>query len=298
MASRGQKPSYEGRSLHAPGMMRHGPYPGLGPSGHRQLEPLHHPENKLAHQAGEIERLVEENQQLAASQGGLRHELLSAQQELQRLKAHLRSIQTESDIQIRVLLDKIGKMEGTIRVGETVKKEFQQAHVEAQSLVVTRQELTSQIQQASQELQKARDDIKKLPEMHAELDKLRQEHKMLRATFEYEKGRNMEQVEQMQAMEKHLMDMAREMEKLRAEVANTEKRSHVPPPHVPAPYGSGGGYMKSDPLYPPLQGSGHYDGGYGSRSNIPMGIGAPPLPLPGGTHPNSGGWGGGYDVQR
>lgn len=44
-------------------------------------------------------------------------------------------------------------------------------------------------------------------------------------TFEYEKGINIEQVEQLQAMEKNLIGMARELEKLRAEVLNAENRA-------------------------------------------------------------------------
>jgi hypothetical protein len=45
------------------------------------------------------------------------------------------------------------------------------------------------------------------------------------ATFEYEKGINMEQVEQLIAMEKNLIGMAREVEMLRAEVLNAENRA-------------------------------------------------------------------------
>lgn len=45
------------------------------------------------------------------------------------------------------------------------------------------------------------------------------------ATFEHEKGMNIEQVEQLQAMEKNLIGMARELEKLRAEVLNAENRA-------------------------------------------------------------------------
>lgn len=45
-------------------------------------------------------------------------------------------------------------------------------------------------------------------------------------TFQYEKSLNIEQVEQMQAMEKNLIAMAREVEKLRVEVFNAENRVH------------------------------------------------------------------------
>lgn len=48
---------------------------------------------------------------------------------------------------------------------------------------------------------------------------------MQRVAFEYEKGSNIDQVERMHAMERNLISMAREVEKLRAEVLNAEKRA-------------------------------------------------------------------------
>ncbi|ONI27659.1 hypothetical protein PRUPE_1G098700 [Prunus persica] len=222
--------SFERRPIQSPGMMRHGPLPGLGPPpGHRPFEALPRPElleNKIAYQAAEIKQLTGDNHRLAATHVDLRQDLLAAEEELQRLKAHMRSIQTESDIQMRGLLDKIAKREADIEAGEGVKKELQKAHMEAQTLVAARQELTIQIRKATEELQKARLDVEKLPGLHAELDSLRREHHRLRSTFEYEKGLNIEEVEQMKAMEKNLIGMAREVERLRDEVSNAEKRAH------------------------------------------------------------------------
>lgn len=172
-------PALEGRAVQAAGMMRHGPFP----AGQRPLDPLPHLdllENKIAAQAAEMEQLAGDNHRLAAAQVALREDLVAAQQEAQRLKAHIRSIQTESDIQIRVLLDKIAKMETDIRAGENVKTDLKQAHMEAQSLVKAREELATQIQQASQELQKVRAEVKSLPDLHDELDTLRHELKRLR----------------------------------------------------------------------------------------------------------------------
>lgn len=44
--------------------------------------------------------------------------------------------------------------------------------------------------------------------------------------FEYEKSKNIELVEEMKAKEKNLIDMAREVEMLRAEILNTEKKTN------------------------------------------------------------------------
>ncbi|CAK9140291.1 unnamed protein product [Ilex paraguariensis] len=265
MDARGRiPPAYEGRSVQAPGMMRHGTIP----AGRRTMEPLHPEilENKLAVQTAEIERLAGDNHKLAATHVALRQDLVAAQQEIQRLRAHMRSIETESDIQIRVLLDKTAKMEVDIRAAESVKKELQQANIEAKSLVKARQELTAQIQLATQDLDHVCTDIKNLPEMHAELDSLRQEHQRLRTTFEYEKGFNIEKVQQMQVMEKDLVAMAREVEKLRAEVFNAEKRAH-------APNFYGGPYMNPNPLYAhPMHGSGAYVDSYGRPHTVGEGM--------------------------
>ncbi|KAL6325824.1 hypothetical protein AAG906_026653 [Vitis piasezkii] len=297
MAARGHRqPSFEGRAAQAPGMMRHGPFPGSGHTvGHRSLETAPHPdiaENKMLAQVAEIERLAGDNHRLAATHGALRQELVAAQHEISRIKAQIRSIETESDIQIRVLMERIAKMEGDIRAGEHVKKELQQAHIEAQSLVTARQELTTQVQQATQELQKANADVKRLPELHAELDSMGQEHQRLRSTFEYEKGLNVDQVREMQEMEKNLVVMAREVEKLRAEVLNAEKRAHAPNPYS-------GSYP--EPSYPPpTQGSGAYIDSYG-RPHAQMIAGTPSAGMiPYGSvaiPPASSGaaWGGAYD---
>ncbi|KAI4344346.1 hypothetical protein L6164_011581 [Bauhinia variegata] len=263
MAARGRiPPKFEGRSTQAPGVMRHGPFHDLSPaSGLRLLEPLPPQllENKIAVQAEEVKRLAGDNHRLASTHVALREELIASHQEVQKLKKHIRSNQTESDIQVRVLLDKIAKMEVDIRAGDSLKKELQQARIEVQSLVAARQELSGQIQKASQELQKAHSDVKSLPDLQAVLDSLVPEHQRLRATFEHEKNKNIEFVEQMKATEKNLIGMAREVELLRAKNSNAEKRVHAPDLYGAAiPFDNGG--------------TGTYVDAYG-RAQGPTGIG-------------------------
>lgn len=272
MASRGHG-LYEGRSIQAPGMMRHGPVPGaLGPAAHHPLEHLPLPElleNKMASQAAEIEKLLMENRRLAATNEGMRQEIGANQQEAQRIKSHIGSIRTEADIQVRGLVEKIRKMEDDIRAGEMVKEELQQAHKEAKSLIITRQELSSEIQVLTEELQKTSGGGKRFPELLAELDVLRQEHQKLRGAFEREKGSNMEQVQQMRDMEKNLISLAREVEKLRSDVSSAEKGERVANPY-PGSYGNPG------PLYPSAgQGMGYGHGHGGGYLNAAFGHGSP-----------------------
>ncbi|XWS16936.1 hypothetical protein CRYUN_Cryun33cG0024700 [Craigia yunnanensis] len=323
MASRKIRSAHDGRSIQAPSVMRHGPLAGSGYAAYGawdSLPPAELIENKVASQAAEIERLAGDNHRLAATHVALREDLIATRREAQKLKEHIKSIQSESDIQIRVLQGKVAKMEADIRVGDSVKKELQQAHIEAQNLVKARQELIAQIQQASQELLKTRADVKSLPELHAELEGLSKEHQRLQVTFQYEKGSNIEQVEQMQAMEKDLIGMAREVEKLHAEVLSAEECMVILPSYRDGGYVSWhsgcffpfcvflfplltlalmlcslapigpvtyvGGYMNPDPSYiPPFQGGSTYFDGYG-RPVMQMGLGPAEGKIPYGNSAN------------
>ncbi|CAI9099550.1 OLC1v1036392C2 [Oldenlandia corymbosa var. corymbosa] len=194
-------------------------------SGHRSMDHSDRLEDRLAVRALDIKQLSEDNRRLSATHLALNQDVVAAQQEVKKLTDHIRSMQAETDIQIRILLDKIAKMEVDIRAGENVRKELQQNLTEARSLALARKELINQIQQGCQELEKTRANIKKLPEMQAELDSLRKEHDKLRTTFEYEKGKNMEKVEKMRVTERDLVSMAAEVDRLRAEVFSAEQRA-------------------------------------------------------------------------
>lgn len=247
MASRGYlSSSFHGKPAQAPGMMRHGPFPGYSSSGHRPLDPINPAEilqNKVAIQEAEMDRLSLENRRLASTHVILRQELVASQHELQQIRAHVGSIHNESEIEIKGLLEKIAKAEADIHASEEVGKELQKAHLEGQSLLTERQKLTTDIQHMTEALQKANADIKNLPEMRVELEGLRQEHKKLRLAFEYEKNLNKEQVDQMRGMEKNLLTMANEVEKLRAEILKIEKTTQVPNQY-------GGTYGTAAPVYP------------------------------------------------
>lgn len=171
-------PVYEGHSMPAAGMASY----GLLPAAHHSMDPLPPEilENKLVSQAAEIEQLVADNHTLAHTHVTLRHDLSAVHEEIEKLKAHIRSIQTERDIQIRVILDKMAKKEGDIQASDSIKKDLQQSLDVAQKLVATNQELNVKIKHGTEELEKARLEFKKLPEVQAELEKLQQEHQWLR----------------------------------------------------------------------------------------------------------------------
>ncbi|KAJ7522012.1 hypothetical protein O6H91_19G078600 [Diphasiastrum complanatum] len=239
-------------------------------------------EHKLNSQHHEIQRLAAENQRLAATHVALRQELALAQQEVQRLQQALGGIQAEKEAQIRNLLDTQSKMEADLQGLETLKAELHQARADATKLNALRQDLSGQIQALTQDLQRARSEVQQIPSLQIENDNLRQELQRARTAFDYEKKAISEQVEQRQAMEKNLVSMAREVEKLRAELTNAEKRARLAG-------NPGGGYSSAEVG---LSGLSKYRDGYGLHE-MAVGVdnGAPYGAGPAST------WGS-YDVPR
>ncbi|KAI5069418.1 hypothetical protein GOP47_0015719 [Adiantum capillus-veneris] len=281
MAGRGRLPPalLAGRGpIPGPEALRVGP--GMRPIGPgMDVPPGLIMEEKIATQHQEIQRLLTENQRLAATHVALRQELAATQQEVQRLQQGLRNIQAEKEAQFRGIAEKSSRMEQELRALEPLKMDLQRAQADAQKLLLTRQELTSQVQQLTQDMQRARTDAQQVPAMKAEIDGLRQEIQRARTAFEFEKNANAELLEQRTAMEKNLVSMAREVEKLRAELTNAEKK--VRGGGYGGSYGSEGGYGSYADGYGvsqlnsgPVSGAG--TGADATGPGVPYGAGAGP----------------------
>jgi chromosome segregation ATPase len=182
MAHRGH---LDGLTGQAPALMRHGSFAAGSLSSRSPLQSsstLEMLENKLAMQTTEVEKLITENQRLASSHVVLRQDIVDTEKEMQMIRTHLGEVQTETDLQIRDLLERIRLMEVDIHSGNVVNKELHQMHMEAKRLITERQMLTLEIEDVTKELQKlsASGDNKSLPELLSELDRLRKEHHNLR----------------------------------------------------------------------------------------------------------------------
>ncbi|CAB4274634.1 unnamed protein product [Prunus armeniaca] len=309
-----------GPGIHPP----HGAYPPFD-----MLPPPQVMEQKLAAQHVEMERLVTENQRLAATHGTLRQELAGAQHELQILHAQIGAIKSEREQQMRGLVDKIAKMEAELKSAEPVKLELQQAGAEAQNLVVSRQELIAKVQQLSQDLQRAHTDVQQIPALVSQLDSLRQEYQHCRATYDYEKKLYNDHLESLQVMEKNYVTMAREVEKLRAELlnnSNVDRRTGAPYYGTPGnneneatghtigqnAYEDSYGVPQGRAPFPPPAAAAGGGGGGATAAGTPPLVGAQPGPPgrtvydaprgPGYDAPRGPGYdasgGSGYDAQR
>ncbi|KAJ3675292.1 hypothetical protein LUZ60_004334 [Juncus effusus] len=211
-------------SLQSPGLLQHGPYS----TSHHPSNPLpppvshHHP--NLSSQLSEAQTLETENRRLAHSHASMRQQIVDSQKESDSIQSHLQMVCTEIDAKMRDAYEKIKGFEGEMRVGDSLQVELHHKHVEAQALVAAREELRKEMRQVAEELERAGQEKRRMANMCKELDGLRLQHQKLRSTFEYEKATNIKQVEQMRGMEKNLISMANEIDKLRADVASAKER--------------------------------------------------------------------------
>ncbi|KAK7334811.1 hypothetical protein VNO80_26576 [Phaseolus coccineus] len=200
---------------------------GLGPRGPIQLHPAAIIEERLAAQHQDIQALLGDNQRLAATHVALKQELEAAQHELQRV-AHFRdSLRADTEARMRELYDKSAQLEAELRGTEAARAELLQVHADIKEHTAVRQDLSGQVQAMTQDLAHMTADAKRLPALRADVEAMKQELQCARAAIEYEKKGFAENYEHGQVMEKKLVAMAREMEKLRAEIANAEKRARA-----------------------------------------------------------------------
>ncbi|XP_022723559.1 protein FLX-like 3 [Durio zibethinus] len=181
-------------------------------------------EEELQMQHAEIRRFLTENCRLVEDRMAIQQELGAAKEEIHRLDIFLGEIRAEQELQSRGLIEKGLKLEADLRETEPLKKEAVQLRTEVQKLNNVKKELTGQLQTLKQGFARLRAENQHIPILRAEIDGLHQELMHARTTIDYEKKANIELMEQRQAMEKNMVSMACEVEKLRAELASVDGR--------------------------------------------------------------------------
>lgn len=222
MAGRNRIPreAYENRRVYLPeGHVVRGPLPQPMPPHPALLE------EELELQHLEIRRLFGENRRLVDDRIAMQRDLGAAKEELHRMNLIINDIREEQDLHSRELIERGLKLEDELRAAEPLKKEAVHLRSEVKKLNSINQDLSVQVKTLTKELGKLQSDNQQIPLLRAEVDGLHQELMRARNTFDYEKKANMELMEQRQAMEKNLVSMAREVEKLRAEHASADARS-------------------------------------------------------------------------
>lgn len=180
-------------------------------------------EEELELQRREMQRIISDNRMVIDDNTILQRELSAAKEEIHRLNQAIPKILSEKESQSRELLERGLKLEAELRASEPLKSEVMQLRAEIQKLNTLRQDLSAQVQSLTKDVTRLQAENQQLNSMRADMDGLHKELIEARRAYEYEKKANEEQIEQKQAMEKNLVSMAREIEKLRAEKLNIER---------------------------------------------------------------------------
>ncbi|KAK6128024.1 hypothetical protein DH2020_038227 [Rehmannia glutinosa] len=229
-------------------------YPPEGPVARdpyvRRIPP--HPallEGELEIRHIELRRLLGENRRLVEDRIALERELTASKEELRRINLVIADIRAELELQSRELVERGLKLESDLRATESLKTEAAQLRAEIQRLNTIRKDLSRQVQTLTHDLSKLQADNEQIPVLRTEIDGLHQELLRARTAIDREKNANIELMEQRQAMEKNLVTMAREVEKLRSELANSRPLSAGGPygmmfstPNATFPLAYGDGY--------------------------------------------------------
>ncbi|XP_061371076.1 protein FLX-like 3 [Gastrolobium bilobum] len=245
-----------------------GPYARVPPMPRPPIPP--HPallEEELELQHAELRRLVEDNRRLLDDRMALQRDLAAAKEELHRMNLAIGDIRAEQELHSRELIEKGMKLESDLRATEPLKNEVIQLRAEVQKLNNLKQDLTGKVQTLTQDVARLQSDNQQIPLLRGEIDGMHQELMRARTMVDYEKKANIEFMEQRQSMEKNLVSMAREVEKLRAELASADGRHWgaggpygtkfgSPEGGFPAPYSDGYGVHLGGAEKGPLYGAG------------------------------------------
>ncbi|KAG8386489.1 hypothetical protein BUALT_Bualt03G0153900 [Buddleja alternifolia] len=192
----------------------------------RQLPP-HHAiiEERLAVQHDDMQVFLVDNQRLAATHVALNQELEVAQYELQRADKFAHTLHAEKDTEMRELHEKSIKMENELGAVNAMRAELMQVHMDIKELNAAKQDLNARVQMMTQDLTRVTSDLQQVPAIKPEIEGLKHELERARAAVEHEKKGFADSFEHGKVMENKLISMARELEKLRAELSNAETRA-------------------------------------------------------------------------
>ncbi|CAL5208173.1 unnamed protein product [Lathyrus oleraceus] len=184
-------------------------------------------EDRINARHRELHSLLLENQRLAATHLALKQDLSATQLELRQLSVAAADVKAERDAEVRRIYEKSLKMDAEVRAVSAMKSDLDQVRDDVRELAAERKELTSQLQSIQSELDLARNDSKSLPAIKGDIEALRHEIHRGRNAIEFEKKTHANNLEQKRVMDNNMIIMTREVEKLRAELANAEKRARA-----------------------------------------------------------------------
>ncbi|KAF3327150.1 protein FLX-like 3 [Carex littledalei] len=177
----------------------------------------------------ELRQLAADRRAIAEERAALQCELDNGNEELHRFNLLVAEIRSEKEACIRELVEKARRLEAELRGMQLLRKEVRVLRGEIERVTMGKKEMTVRLESLNKDTSRARTENEQLSVLTDELDAVTGELMHARSMVEVEKKANMEIEEQRNSMEKNMVGMAREIDQLRAELANTEARLWAPP---------------------------------------------------------------------
>ncbi|KZV39904.1 protein FLC EXPRESSOR [Dorcoceras hygrometricum] len=193
--------------------------------GHVSSEELHLIEERIASQSREIQTLLHDNQRLAVTHMTLKQELINSEQEVRRLSAMSSSVKAERDARVREVYDRALRLEEEARAVDGIPAELDRVRADIEELRNERKELSEKLRDIDEDLSRTHSELMELPALRAEIEALYKEIQRGRAAIEHERNMRAKNYQLSEVMEKHMISMTHEAEKLRSELTIAQRRA-------------------------------------------------------------------------
>ncbi|XP_054796425.1 protein FLC EXPRESSOR-like [Prosopis cineraria] len=184
-------------------------------------------QDRVAAQHREIQSLLLDNQRLAATHVALKQELAATQQDISQLSSAAAEVKAQRDIEVGKIFEKSLMMDAEVRAIEAMSSDLAQMRADVQELIEARKDLASQLQEIESDLARVRGESQQVPAINSDIEAMRREIQRGRNAVEYEKKTHASNLEHRQTMDKNMIIMTREVENLRVELSNAEKRARA-----------------------------------------------------------------------
>ncbi|KAL6638133.1 hypothetical protein ACP70R_025705 [Stipagrostis hirtigluma subsp. patula] len=182
-------------------------------------------EERLISRDQDIQELLIDNQRFAATHVALQQQLIGAQHELRAVSVAATRARVEREGEVRALAEQAALIETEARAVAEARQEIDQVHSDIRVLAAARTELMNKLQGLREQLARAQAEAGKTNAIRAQIETMRREIQKGRAAVDFEKKAHADNLEQSKAMEKNMIAVASEIEKLRGELANAEKQA-------------------------------------------------------------------------
>ncbi|TVU44423.1 hypothetical protein EJB05_03864 [Eragrostis curvula] len=211
-------------------------------------------EERLIQRDEDIQDLLVDNQRFAATHVALQQQLIAAQHELRAVSVAATRARAERDNEVASLGEQAVLIETEARAVAAAREEADRVHADVQVLAAARSELVNRLQGLRDQLVRAQAEAGKTNALRGQIETMHREIQKGRSAVDFEKKAHADNLELSKAMEKNMIAVASEIEKLRGDLVNAEKGIPVAPAAPVANPGYAGAYG-TEATYPATYGN-------------------------------------------